>query len=137
MVRSSAWTIRISKNPRSSRAPFSVNPQGNVSLIQNIGGARIDGLLEVARCSPEKGKSNFSVGYTYLNARYTDFDIPQTSPITIALAGGCTLRTEGNFRGCFVNLNGNRLEASAKHSLVASLNYTTPLSGDWNSAGTE
>ena len=110
--------------------PFTVNAQGNVSLIQNIGGARIDGAeLEIA-AQLARGLS-LTIGYTYLNARYTDFNIPSTSPITIALAGGCNLRTEGNLRGCFVNLNGNRLEASAKHSLVASLNYETPVADDW------
>ena len=109
--------------------PFTVNAQGNVSLVQNIGGARIDGAeIEVAALLAPG--LNFNVGYTYLDARYTNFDIPQTSPITIALAGGCTLKTVGNFRGCYVNLNGRRLEASARHSVVASLNYSRPIASD-------
>lgn len=111
--------------------PFTVNPQGNVSVIRNVGGARIDGAeLEVSALLTRG--LNLSLGYTYLNARYTDFDIPQTSPITVALAGGCRaqLDPDGVTR-CYVNLNGNRLEASSKHSLVASLNYRAPLSGEW------
>ena len=111
--------------------PFSVNPQGNVSLIQNVGGARIDGAELEVNALLARGL-NLNIGYTYLNARYTNFNIPQTSPITIALAGGCTIQTVGNFKGCYVNLNGNRLEASARHSLVASLNYRAPVSNDWN-----
>ena len=111
--------------------PFSVNPQGNVSLIQNIGGARIDGAeLEIAAVLARG--LNFSFGYTYLDAKYTDFNIPQTSPITIALAGGCTIKTVGNFKGCYVNLDGNRLEGAARHSFVTSLNYRRPLVRDWS-----
>jgi iron complex outermembrane receptor protein len=111
--------------------PFSVNPQGNVSLIQNIGGARIDGAeLEIAALLTRG--LNFSFGYTYLDAKYTDFNIPQTSPITIALAGGCTIKTVGNFKGCYVNLDGNRLEGAARHSFVTSLNYRRPLVRDWS-----
>jgi outer membrane receptor protein involved in Fe transport len=108
---------------------FSVNPQGNVSLVQNVGGARIDGA-EVELAGVIAPGLTFSVGYTYLDARYTDYDLPSTSPITIALAGGCTIRTEGNLKGCFVNLDGKRLEASARHSAVGSLNYRAPLTGD-------
>ncbi len=111
--------------------PFSVNPQGNVSLIQNIGGARVDGAeLEIAALLTRG--LNLSFGYTYLDAKYIDFNIPQTSPITIALAGGCTIKTVGNFKGCYVNLDGNRLEGAARHSFVASLNYRRPLISDWN-----
>jgi iron complex outermembrane receptor protein len=111
--------------------PFSVNPQGNVSLIQNIGGARIDGAeLEIAAVLARG--LNLSFGYTYLDARYTDFNIPQTSPITIALAGGCTIKTVGNFKGCYVNLDGNRLEGAARHSFVTSLNYRRSLVRDWS-----
>lgn len=106
--------------------PFSVNPQGNVSLVQNVGGARIDGAEFEISALLMPGLT-FNVGYTYLNARYTDYDLPSTSPITIALAGGCTIRTEGNLRGCFVNLDGNRLEASAKHSAVGGLSYRAPI----------
>lgn len=106
--------------------PFSVNPQGNVSIIQNVGGARIDGAeLEISGLIAPG--LTFNAGYTYLNARYTDYDLPSTSPISIALAGGCTIRTEGNLRGCFVNLDGRRLEASARHSAVGSLSYRTPI----------
>jgi iron complex outermembrane recepter protein len=106
--------------------PFSVNPQGNVSLIQNVGGARIDGLeLELAAALAPGLTA--TIGYTYLDARYTDYDLPSTSPITIALAGGCTIKTVGTLKGCFVNLNGRRLEASARHSMVGSLSYRHPI----------
>lgn len=111
--------------------PFTVNPQGNVSLIQNIGGARINGA-ELELAAQLTSDLNLTLGYTYLDAKYTDFDVPSTSPITIALGGGCTLRTEGNLRGCFVNLDGNRLEASARHSLVGGLNYSRPITDDWS-----
>lgn len=109
--------------------PFSVNPQGNVSLIQNVGGARIDGL-EVELAAALAPGLTATLGYTYLDARYTDYDLPSTSPITIALAGGCTIKTVGTLKGCFVNLNGNRLEASARHSMVGSLNYRHAISDD-------
>jgi outer membrane receptor protein involved in Fe transport len=106
--------------------PFSVNPQGNVSLIQNVGGARIDGAEVEINALLAPGLT-FNIGYTYLNARYTNYDLPSTSPITIALAGGCTIKTVGNLKGCYVNLNGNRLEGSARNSAVASLNYHHPI----------
>jgi iron complex outermembrane recepter protein len=109
--------------------PFSVNPQGNVALIQNVGGARIDGLeFELAAALAPGLTATF--GYTYLNARYTNYDIPSTSPITIALAGGCTIKTVGTLKGCFVNLNGRRLEASARHSMVGGLSYRHAISDD-------
>ncbi len=111
--------------------PFSVNPQGQVSLIQNIGGARINGAELEVNAILARGLT-LNVGYTYLDAYYTDFNIPQTSPITIALAGGCTIQTVGNLKGCFVNLDGNRLEGSARNSAVGGLNYRYPLVHDWN-----
>lgn len=108
---------------------ISVNPQGNVSIIQNVGGARIDGA-EIEIAALVAPGLTFSLGYTYLDARYTDYDLPTTSPIAIALAGGCTIRTEGNLKGCFVNLDGRRLEASARHSAVGSLSYRQPIGSD-------
>ncbi|HWU02233.1 MAG TPA: TonB-dependent receptor, partial [Novosphingobium sp.] len=109
--------------------PFSVNPQGNVSLIQNVGGARVDGAEVEVAAALARGLT-VTAGYTYLDAYYTNYDLPTTSPITIALAGGCTIKTVGNLKGCYVNLNGNRLEGAARHSLVGSINYRYPLGND-------
>ncbi|WP_439532754.1 TonB-dependent receptor [Polymorphobacter sp.] len=111
--------------------PFSVNPQGALSVTTNAGGARIDGQ-EIdfrANITPELV---FSGGYTHLNARYTDFVFNSTTAFTIARSGNCTIITVGTQQTCQINQTGNRMELAPEHSGTASLAWTKDIGNGLN-----
>lgn len=106
--------------------PFSVNPQGALSVTTNAGGARIDGQEIDFRASitPELVLSG---GYTHLNARYTDYVFNSTTAFTVARSGNCKVITVGTTQTCQINHTGNRMELAPEHSGTASLAYTRDI----------
>jgi outer membrane receptor protein involved in Fe transport len=111
--------------------PDATSPQGAVTAAGNIGEVKIDGAeLEIAAALAE-GLTG-QIGYTYLNARYTDSDVPQTAPFGIAGPQKCRVANVGPQVVCIVNTNGNRVDFSSRHSASASLTYTALLTSDWN-----
>jgi outer membrane receptor protein involved in Fe transport len=110
--------------------PDTRSPQGTSNLVVNTGEAKVDGLeLEVTAALADG--LTFNAGYTYLDPRFTDSEVPNTAPLGVGGAGNCRLGTVGTLQVCFTNTNGNQLEQSAKHALVASLDYRRPLANDW------
>jgi iron complex outermembrane recepter protein len=110
------------------------SPQGSVNKAVNIGEAKIDGLeLELSAVLSESFSANLA--YTYLDARYTSSDAPQTTANGIAGPGNCTVSTLPTATGtqtvCITNTNGNELDFSNRHTLSASLGFSRPLSGEW------
>lgn len=111
--------------------PLTVNPQGQVTVVRNVGAARVDGAELEINAQVARGLS-INFGYTYLDAKYTDYDLPTVSPIFIAQVGGCQIRPDPQgVTRCFVNLDGRRLEASSRHSIVTGFNYRTPVTDEW------
>ena len=101
------------------------------TLATNIGQAKIDGVdLEISVAVAEGLTA--SLAYAYTNARFTFSDSAQGSAFGAANAGNCTIITLVGQVLCNTNTNGKRLEFSAKHSLVGSVNYVTPLTADWD-----
>ncbi len=93
-----------------------------VAIIENAGSARIKGLEfeGVWRVTPE---FRVSMGYTYLDTKYTNFTVRSNSKSTILTAPGCTPVIYDGKPLCELDLAGNRLEKTPKHSLVLSAGY--------------
>ncbi|MCU0758477.1 MAG: TonB-dependent receptor [Steroidobacteraceae bacterium] len=107
-----------------------LNPQGTRNVVRNIGEAKVDGVeLELTAVLTEG--LTLSAAYTYLDPRFTDSEVPNTAPLNIAGSGNCRVGTVGPTQVCFTNTNGRQLEQSARHALVATLDYRRPLANDW------
>jgi iron complex outermembrane receptor protein len=76
---------------------------------------------------------SMSLGYTWLDAEYTEYDQFTTSAATAAYVGNCTATNVGGQDGCSVNFAGNKLEGAPENSLVGNARWQSPLVGetDW------
>jgi iron complex outermembrane receptor protein len=113
--------------------PDARSPQGTSTLVVNTGEAKVDGL-ELELTAALTDGLTLSAGYTYLDPRFTDSEVPNTSALGVGGSGNCRVGTVGTLQVCFTNTNGKQLEQSAKHALVASLDYRRPLANDWTLA---
>ncbi len=114
--------------------PDSRSPQGTSTLVVNQGEAKVDGIeLELTAGLTESVTA--SIAYTYLDPRFTDSEVPTVAALTVAGSGNCRVGTVGPQTVCFTNTNGNQLEQSAKHALVASLLFNKELSNGWTMNG--
>ena len=110
--------------------PDSRSPQGTSTLVVNQGEAQVDGIeLELTAGVTENVTA--SLAYAYLDPRFTDSEVPTVAALTIAGSGNCRVGTVGPQTVCFTNTNGNQLEQSAKHAVVASVNFSKELSNGW------
>jgi iron complex outermembrane recepter protein len=111
--------------------PDTTSPQGTRTVILNIGEAKVDGIeLELtARLSESL---TLSAAYTYLDPRFTNSEVPNTSALGVAGSGNCRVGAVGPLQVCFTNTNGNDLEQAARHAVVASLDYRRTLANDWD-----
>ena len=108
------------------------NAQGNDLVVRNAGKARIYGLEFEINASPTD-EVNLSLGYTFLDTKYTDFVVTTTSALSIAQAGNCTPVALPNGLGsCSTDFSGVPLERTPKHALTLAASYTTPVWNDWN-----
>lgn len=114
--------------------PDTRSPQGTSTLVRNQGEAKVDGAeLEVTAALTENW--TMALGYTYLDARFIESEVPNTSALGIAGSGNCRLGTVGTQVVCFTNTNGKSLEQSAKHAIVASLLYSREMANGWTLNG--
>ncbi len=107
-----------------------LNPQGTRNVVQNIGEAKVDGL-EFELTARLSDRFTLNAAYTYLDPRFTNSEVPNTSALGVGGSGNCRVGTVGPIQVCFTNTNGRQLEQSARHALVASLGYRQPLANDW------
>ncbi len=114
--------------------PDTRSPQGTSTLVRNQGEAKVDGAeLEISAALSET--LTLSAGYTYIDARFIESEVPNTSALGIAGSGNCRVGTVGAQVVCFTNTNGKSLEQSARHALVASLLYSRELANGWTLNG--
>lgn len=106
--------------------PFTVNPQGALSLTTNAGKAKIDGQ-EFDIWARVTDNLVFSAAYTHLNARYKEYIYNTTSTFDPARTGNCEIVTVGTSRTCRIDLSGNGIEGAPKHSANATLSYTQEI----------
>ncbi|MFZ4110424.1 MAG: TonB-dependent receptor [Polymorphobacter sp.] len=101
-------------------------PSGSpVAVIENAGKARVWGLEVDASVKITEGL-NLGLAYTFLDTRYTKFQIFTDTKSNIIDAGECVVVTIGK-PVCQVDLSGNQLEKSPRHSLVGTVSYVQPL----------
>lgn len=106
-------------------------PSGFRASVQNAGAAEVLGLDASIVLRPNFAPGlTFDVGYTYLDATYTDFTVATNSAFTVTEGANCTIGTVGTGTVCLVSYDGNRLERAPKHQIVSNLNYRAELSSD-------
>jgi len=105
------------------------NPLGVTTAAVNASDARIYGL-EADLGWNISDLLRFNAGYTYLDAKYTDFTNNTTSGVEIVTAGNCRLVQVVNTQVCNVSYTGNRMERIPKHSGNLGLTYRAPISSD-------
>ena len=115
--------------------PDPLSPQGASNLAVNIGEVKIDGAELEVNAALAAGLTG-NLAYTYINARYTSSDSPQTSAFGAAGPGNCVISTVGLQVVCVTNTNGKQLDFSAKNSLAASLHYVKAVTSGWNLTST-
>ena len=72
-----------------------------------------------------------NIGYTYLDAKYTDYEVNVNNALIGSFVKSCTPNVViGNGVFCRANLAGNSLERTPKHSITGSARYTVALGGD-------
>ncbi|MDX2221625.1 MAG: TonB-dependent receptor [Rhodospirillaceae bacterium] len=106
-------------------------------VVSNASGARVYGLeLDTTLAVTDQFRTAFA--YTYLDAKYTDFNVFTRTPASIAYAGECEIVEIGTgtqSTQCKLDLSGNRLERSPRHAASLTLTYTQPLAGDLELVG--
>ncbi len=110
--------------------PDLTTPQGTSTKVVNLGEAQVDGL-ELELTAALTDGLTLSASYTYLDPRFTDSEVPNTSALGVGGSGNCRVGTVGSLQVCYTNTNGKQLEQGAKHALVTTLNYRRTLTNDW------
>jgi outer membrane receptor protein involved in Fe transport len=110
--------------------PNPLTPSGFANFIRNAGGARVYGLEANVTVRPIEPVT-FNVGYTYLDARYTDYEVNVNNALIGSFVNSCVPNVViGRGQFCRANLRGNRLERTPKHSITGSARYTVPVGDD-------
>jgi outer membrane receptor protein involved in Fe transport len=127
-----------------------VAPDGNLQpRVINAAGAEVWGLELEAIWQPELLEGLvLSASYTYLDAKYTDFNDDTRSMVRAAQNGQCEIVTktgvpwqsvEPSFRFCQLDLTGKQLERTPENAFVGNFQYTAQFMEtdfDWFWEGT-
>jgi len=107
--------------------PNPLTPSGFSNFIRNAGGARVYGLEANITVVPLPNLT-LNAGYTYLDAKYTDYVSNINSALAASFVKSCVPNVIiGTGVFCQANLAGNRLERTPKHSITGSARYSIPL----------
>jgi len=106
--------------------PFSLSPQGALSVTTNAGKATVDGQ-EVEFFVQATPEFSLSGSYTHLNPKYKEFVYNTTSSFDPARTGKCNIIQVGTQPTCEIDLSGNVMENASKHSAVMTATYKTGL----------
>jgi iron complex outermembrane receptor protein len=110
--------------------PNSLTPSGFSNFIRNAGGARVYGLEANITIIPLQNLI-LNLGYTYLDAKYTDYVVNVNSGLIGSLVKSCIPNVViGTGVFCQANLAGYRLERTPKHSITGSARYSIPIQGN-------
>ncbi len=127
VVNAAAFYMDYKNKVLQTLVPDPGNPLGVTTAAVNASDARIYGL-EADVAWNITNALRLSGGYTYLDAKYTDFTNNTTSGVEIVTAGNCTLVTVVGTQVCNVSYTGNQMERIPKHSGTLGLTYRTPVS---------
>ena len=106
--------------------PVTFTTTGFANAVKNIGGAEVKGVELDAAWTPVD-RLTLTAAYTYLDAKYTDYELNINFGLVGLFANSCTPVTIGQGKFCRANLRGNRLERSPEHSFVATGRYEQPI----------
>jgi iron complex outermembrane receptor protein len=109
--------------------PSNLTATGFTSAIENAGGAEVKGIEADITVRPLRDLTT-RLGYTYLDAVYTDYQVNANSGLIGSLLTSCTQVQIGTGLFCRGNLAGNRLERTPRNSITASARYQHSLMGD-------
>lgn len=101
-------------------------------VVSNAGGARVYGL-ELDTSFSLTDQLRLNAAYTFLDAKYTQFDVFTRTPSNIAYAGECQIVEVGTgtqSTQCKLDLAGNKIERAPKHAISGSMAFTQPLQND-------
>lgn len=102
-------------------------PSGNpIATIQNAGAARVWGA-EFEGHWTISDKLGLDLGYAFIDGKYTKFLGYSDTKSGIIDAGECTPIMIDK-KVCQYDFSGKTLERSPRHSVIATLSYTTPVS---------
>ncbi|MFL2771455.1 MAG: TonB-dependent receptor [Rhodospirillaceae bacterium] len=99
------------------------------TLIVNASSAEVKGLEFDVAWAPTEGL-NLSAGYAYADATYGRYITNGSGVAVIAAVGTCTKTQVGTVNTCALDRSGNRLEDTAKHSLILGASYSAPITSD-------
>jgi iron complex outermembrane receptor protein len=129
---SAAFYMQYKGKQISVAQPNPLTPSGFSNFIRNAGSARVYGIEANLSVIPIRGLT-LNFGYTYLDAKYSDFEVNVNNPLTGSFVTSCVPNTIiGNGVFCRANLGGNRLERTPKHSITGSARYNFPLANRQN-----
>lgn len=107
--------------------PNPLTPSGFSNFVRNAGGARVYGFEANLTLAPIEGLT-LNAGYTYLDAKYTNYEVNVNNALIGSFVSGCTPNVViGNGVFCQANLRGNLLERTPKHSFTGSGRYALGL----------
>lgn len=109
-----------------SQEPDPASVFGLALLVKNAGQARINGFEGDLSIAPVTGVV-LTGSYTYLDAEYTKFLFNSNGAQDVTLAGNCTPVTVAGTLLCQVDLSGNKMERTPKHSMSFTAAYRTPV----------
>jgi outer membrane receptor protein involved in Fe transport len=98
-------------------------------VVSNAGAARVYGL-ELDNSFALTDQLQLTAAYTYLDTKYTEFDIFTRVASNIAYARECEIVEIGagtQSTNCKLDLSGNKLERAPKHAFSGSLTFRQPL----------
>ncbi len=112
-----------------------VTPNGTaVGRLINAGKARIRGLdLDLAWQATEY--LGFGLNYTYLDAKFQDFQFGSTSPTDASRFGSCPRVSGDEATLCKFNLAGNHVERAPENSVSLAANFSHPMELSTGSGG--
>jgi len=100
-------------------------------IITNAGGAEVWGLeADVLWLPSFIDGLTVSASYTFLNAKYTEWEVDVTSLYNVTRSQQCQVvedPADPDARLCRINFAGNALERQPENALVTQLNYTRSL----------
>lgn len=127
VVSSAAFYMDYRDKQISVAQPNPLTPSGFSNFIRNAGAARVYGAEANVTIIPVRNLT-MNVGYTYLDAKYSDFEVNVNSGLAGSFVSSCVPNTViGTGVFCRANLRGNRLERTPKHSITGSARYSIPI----------
>ncbi len=125
----SVFLMKYSDKQFQTLIPDDTAPNGLAGKTVNAANSEVRGLELDITAAPTDGLI-LGFGYTLLDSEYTSFTNFVNSGVGVVLAGVCEPTVLNGVSGCNVISDGFSIERSPKHSLLASVSYTMPITDE-------